>query len=166
MPSAALQGSNAMLANQAVLLAQLQNTLASQQTFLQQSQGPAMDSGRNTNNNSSQLPDKYVAFGQFMASSLSELSEVTALDLIAKFTVEVVNALRDQKSGEASSVLAGRTTAQSSSSAAVQQQQQQDPESHNHTNNLNANTASTNNNHLLQTTNNIGGDKYQTQHQF
>lgn len=164
MSATALQGSNALLANQAAILAQLQNTLASQQTFLQQTQSPAMNPVMGASN-SQALPDKYLAFGQFMASSLSELNGVKALDLIAKFTVEVVNALREQKSeGAANSApVAVRSSPIAASSSSMQEPDQNhisNNNNHNHMNNLNANTAS---NHLQS--NNIGEDKYQA-HQF
>lgn len=183
------QGSNAMLANQAIILAQLQNTLASQQTFLQhqpttnhqQSNGTSTSCSNNNQSNSHPvpLPDKYTAFGQFLASSLNELNGIRALDLIAKFTLEVVNALREQK-GESK---------EGTSSAGQNQTQRQSPiatgvittgsslippaavevenhtsSSHNTTNNLNnANNAS----NLQQPANNInlGEDKYRA-HQF
>lgn len=165
MSATALQGSNALLANQAAILAQLQNTLASQQTFLQQTQSPAMNHVMGASN-SQALPDKYLAFGQFMASSLSELNGVKALDLIAKFTVEVVNALREQKSEAAASSapVAVRSSPIAASSSSMQEPDQNhisnNNNNHNHMNNLNANTAS---NHLQS--NNIGEDKYQA-HQF
>lgn len=178
----ALHGSNAMLANQAMILAQLQNTLASQQTFLQHQpttnhqQSNGTGTSCSNSNQQKPLPDKYTAFGQFLASSLNELNGIRALDLIAKFTVEVVDALREQK-GESK---------EGTSSAGQNQTQRQSPiatgvittgsssipvevenhtgSSHNTTNNLNnANNAS----NLQQPANNInlGEDKYRA-HQF
>lgn len=178
----ALHGSNAMLANQAMILAQLQNTLASQQTFLQHQpttnhqQSNGTSTSCSNSNQQKPLPDKYTAFGQFLASSLNELNGIRALDLIAKFTVEVVDALREQK-GESK---------EGTSSAGQNQTQRQSPiatgvittgsssisvevenhtgSSHNTTNNLNnANNAS----NLQQPANNInlGEDKYRA-HQF
>lgn len=121
----ALQGSNALLANQAMILAQLQNTLASQQTFLQQqptggshhAPGPAMNCSGSAPHahpvaHPAPPPDKFTAFGQFLASSLNELAGIKALDLMAKFTVEVVNALREQKEEEAVVVMATTTPRQ------------------------------------------------------
>lgn len=136
--TSALQGSNAVLANQTMLLNQLQNTLANQQTFLQQPSPVTMMGYNNSAHHTPPLPDKYAAFGQFMASSLSELNGVKALDLIGKFTVEVVNALREQKEQAAALAVP-------------------EPENHHNSSDLSANTASNLHSNI------IGDDKYTQQ---
>ena len=162
-PMGGFQGSNALLAaNQAMLLAQLQNTLTSQQaTFLQQATVPSMMAqGSNRGVQSAPpLPDKYVAFGQFMASSLSDLNEVKALELIGRFTLEVVEALKEQKT-QSSIPNTNRTTAANHSGQQQEVAAVEHQNNNNHTNNLSGSSGlmqqqqQSNNNHL-------GEDKFQ-----
>lgn len=51
---------------------------------------------QNNTNNRINTMDKYTAFGQFLSSSLAELDSSKAMDLIGKFTMEMVNALKEQ----------------------------------------------------------------------
>lgn len=144
---ASSQGQNALLTNQALLLAQLQNNLMNGQTFLQPTPTPA--AAPVVHGGNSKSPDKFTAFGQFMASSLAELNGTRALDLIAKFTVEVVNALRDQKNE------------QSASTNPPMQQQQQQQQLHPVENHINTNNSTGSTSNVL----NPGDDKFRT-HQF
>lgn len=41
--------------------------------------------------------DKFEAFGNFMAAALSEMTDEKSLDLIEKFTVEIVQAIRESR---------------------------------------------------------------------
>lgn len=168
----ATQGTNALLANQALLIAQLQNNLASQQTLLQQARSTSSCNNNNGNgtekgpSNDNLHPDKYTAFGQFLATSLNDLDDTIALDLIAKFTIEMVDALRHQKREQAAaaSVSSSLLNDQMRNSVSVQQHQQQqqqqqpqhEPQNHMNSNHLSANIAS-NLHHSL------GDDKYPQQ---
>lgn len=146
----AQQGQNSLLANQALLLAQLQSNLMSGSTFLQPAPAAVATAAAPVAATGPATLDKFAAFGQFMASSLYELNGVKALDLMAKFTVDVMNALREQK-GEPSA----------SATTSMQQPHQTLPPPPVVENHINANNSTGQSANVL----NPGDDKFRT-HQF
>lgn len=156
LPGGSFYGSNTLLANQqALLLAQLQNGFANQPSFLQSAQNPVVNTMLGSSHNAP--PDKFTSFGQFLASSLSELSSGRALELIAKFTVEVTTALREEKdSGE-------RGRAAPAGPVSVNQSSEL-PENRPSPNNNGVHNNSTASNSSTTSTHNLSGnDKYRTQ---
>lgn len=153
-------GTSALLANQAMLLAQLQNNYTSPQTFLQPTPNPLMG-------NSNATQDKFTAFGQFLASSLSELNGVRALDLIAKFTVEVVDALREQKEASSASTKPSVQQQNHSQQKPEQQQPHQNQTETNSNNiNLNPSNSAASSSTAIHNSNAISGDDKYRAHQF
>lgn len=101
-----------------------------------------------------------------MASSLSELNGVKALDLIAKFTVEVVNALREQKAASSAST---KHPVQHQNHSQLKPELQQQPhqnqtETNNNNINLNPNNSAASSSTAIH--NAITGDDKYRAHQF
>lgn len=100
-----------------------------------------------------------------MASSLSELNGVKALDLIAKFTVEVVNALREQKAASSAST---KHPVQHQNHSQLKPEQLQPHQNQTETNNNNINLNPNNSAASSSTAihNAITGDDKYRAHQF